>query len=190
LGTLSWLLRGAGFVSIKPPSDIVFDVARAVDPARSVEATERLARMAARSDAADAGFSNALGDVPRTPQAPADLGTHLEFNSVAAHARMTESLDPQTKAYRSFEALMLQNLVETMLPNSEEFFGEGTAGVIWKSMLAQQLGEELAKKVDLGLGPKHTYKPHAVHHAGAALREPNPAASVVPPVGVTLRSRS
>ncbi len=97
----------------------------------------------------------------------------------------SEPLDPQTKAYRGFEAMVLQNLVETMLPSSEEFFGEGTAGLIWKSMLADQLGTELAKKVDLGIGPKHAGRAHS-----APLHRPDAAAPLMSPVDVPLQHRS
>jgi peptidoglycan hydrolase FlgJ len=67
-------------VSINPPSDIVLDVARAADPARSVAATERLAQMAPSSEAADANFSNVLSEL-RTPRGdPVGLRTQLELS--------------------------------------------------------------------------------------------------------------
>jgi flagellar protein FlgJ len=176
-------------VSINPPSDIVLDVARAADPARSVEATERLARMGPDTEPVAGGFSNVLRGLPREPATTAELQTQMELSRASPQTRgertATEPLDPQTKAYHNFEALVLQNLVETMLPNSEEFFGEGTAGTIWKSMLAKELGTDLAKKVDLGIGPKHGYKPHAL-----ALHQPHASLPVASPVNVTSQNRS
>ena len=39
-----------------------------------------------------------------------------------------------------------------MLPKeSEEVFGKGTAGGVWKSMLAEQLGAQLAKGKGIGI---------------------------------------
>ena len=171
-------------MSINPPSDIVLDVARAADPARSVEAAERLARLGGNSTAAETGFSNVLGGLPSPASSAADLRTQLELQSEHPHTAV-QPLDAQTKAYRSFEALIFQNLVQNILPDSEEFFGEGTAGMIWKSMLADQLGTDLAKKVDIGIGPKHLFKTHA-----AALGKPDPLHGVVPAVAASLPKRS
>lgn len=178
-------------MSIKPPSDIVLDVARAADPVRSTEAAERLSRLAGpdATVAADAAFSNVLGGMPRAPMTTAQLETQLELARTSAQTRgartATEPLDPQTKAYRNFEAMVLQNLVETMLPNNEEFFGEGTAGVIWKSMLAHELGADLAKKVHLGIAPKNGHKASVL-----ALHEPNAAVPVALPHNVTPQNHS
>jgi hypothetical protein len=171
-------------VSINPPSDIVFDVARAADPARSVAATERLAQMAPEPDSADAAFSDVLSGLRTPPVETASLRTHLELPLVHSPGK-SEPLDPQTKAYRGVGAMVLRNLVEAMLPSSEEYFGEGTAGMIWKSMLADQLGTELAKKVDLGIGPKHTGRAHA-----AALHKLDATAPLLSPVDVPLQNRS
>lgn len=171
-------------MSINPPSDIVLDVARAADPARSVAATERLAQMAAGSASADANFSSVLSELRTLPGEAASLRSQLELGSVHAPGK-SEPLDPQTKAYRGVEALVLRNLVENMLPSSEEFFGEGTAGMIWRSMMADQLGDDLAKKVHLGIGSKHVGRAHA-----AALHKTDATAPLVSPVGVPLQNRS
>ena len=160
-------------MSINPPSDIVLDVARAADPVRSSEATERLARMATDLDTNSPGFSNVLSGLPTRSAMTGSMLTQLEINSRHANTS-TQPLDSETKAYRNFEALVLQNLVQNMLPDSEEFFGEGTAGMIWKSMLADQLGADLAKKVDLGIGPKHA-KAHV-----AGLHKPDAPAPLTP----------
>jgi Rod binding domain-containing protein len=54
--------------------------------------------------------------------------------------------------YRKFEAFMLQTFVEAMLPkDSEQLFGKGTAGSVWKSMLAEQLGNQLAANKGIGI---------------------------------------
>ncbi|WP_338305220.1 rod-binding protein, partial [Bradyrhizobium ottawaense] len=56
------------------------------------------------------------------------------------------------EVYRKFEAFILQTFVETMLPKeSEQVFGKGTAGGVWKSMLAEQLGSQLAKGNGIGI---------------------------------------
>jgi peptidoglycan hydrolase FlgJ len=178
-----WAWREAAAVSINPPSDIVLDVARAADPARSSEATQRLTRLAGQADqvaaTGSAKFTEVLSNVPP----PAAAATRNLRTQLAHSAELTQkgaqSVDPKTQALRKFEALVLQNLVETMLPNNEEFFGEGTAGMVWKSMMAQELGSDLAKKVDLGIASKH--KIHAAAPRGAASAQPLTTFIGVPP---------
>ncbi len=54
--------------------------------------------------------------------------------------------------YVEFEAFVLQSFIEVMLPkDAESVFGSGTAGGIWKSMLAEKLGAELAKSGGIGI---------------------------------------
>lgn len=78
-------------------------------------------------------------------------------------------VNPAKKAYEGLEALLLQNLAETMLPKSSDLFGKGGAGMVWRSMLAQQLGEALAKRVNLGIEPAYLrdYHEGESHHAAS-----------------------
>jgi Rod binding domain-containing protein len=51
-----------------------------------------------------------------------------------------------------FEALLLQNMVEAMMPeDSEALMGSGTAGKMWKSMLAEKIAAEIARTGTLGI---------------------------------------
>jgi hypothetical protein len=54
--------------------------------------------------------------------------------------------------FRRFEAFVLQSFVETMLPDgAEHVFGSGNAGAIWKSFLAEQIGQEIADAGGIGI---------------------------------------
>lgn len=54
---------------------------------------------------------------------------------------------------REFEAFVLQSFVEALLPNeASAFFGTGTAGAFWKSMLAEHVARELARGGGVGIG--------------------------------------
>jgi Rod binding domain-containing protein len=56
------------------------------------------------------------------------------------------------KPYRDFEAFVLQSFVQSMLPNeAEDVFGRGTAGAMWKGLLAEQLGKQLARSGGIGI---------------------------------------
>ncbi len=57
---------------------------------------------------------------------------------------------PET--YRKFEAMVLQNFIKNMLPSdSEEVYGKGATGDIWKGMMAEQLGNEISKGDGIGI---------------------------------------
>ena len=50
---------------------------------------------------------------------------------------------------------MLQSFIRTMLPkNAENVFGKGTAGEVWKSMLAEKLADEIARSGQIGIAKR------------------------------------
>ncbi|WP_062217391.1 rod-binding protein [Aureimonas sp. D3] len=58
----------------------------------------------------------------------------------------------ELKPLQKFESFFLRNFVETMLPQKDtSFFGSGTAGQIWKSMLAERIGDEMAASGGIGI---------------------------------------
>ena len=58
-------------------------------------------------------------------------------------------------AYTTFEAFLVQTFVESMLPSdAPNVFGSGTAGKIWKSMLAEHLANEIAQGTAFGIVDK------------------------------------
>lgn len=150
---------GTSAVSINPVSDIVLDVARAADPVKSRVAAEKLSRGEAPNQAPAGGFDHMLANAATALQA-----SRNSVGSGGTHPR----IDAQTKAYKGLEQLVLKNLMESMLPKeSGAFFGNGTAGDVWRSFLADQLAAQLGKSVDLGLA----------HHLKAA---PNTLTSQAP----------
>jgi peptidoglycan hydrolase FlgJ len=147
-------------VSIKPPSDILLDVARAADPAKSTAAMERLVRLGGKGDVDEAQFRDVLGRVntPRSssPSLPA-IAEPRFANTQPEKVKETA----QTKAYQGITALLLENLVDNMMPDDDDgFFGSETGSSVWRSMLAQELGTSLSKSVNLGIGPKHVRSTH------------------------------
>jgi peptidoglycan hydrolase FlgJ len=133
-------------MAISPPSDLVLDVVRAADPAEVQEAQAKLkanrAAFAANSLAeAGAGFGAAL-DVITTPATKAGLANPEPSKDMA---RMPEE-------YRKFEAGILQNFVNSMLPSdSEQVYGKGSAGEFWKSMMSEQIAESMSKNGGIGI---------------------------------------
>lgn len=58
----------------------------------------------------------------------------------------------QQKAGKDFEALFLRQTLESILPESDNaIFGGGTAGGMWRSMLADRVSGVLAERGVLGI---------------------------------------
>jgi Rod binding domain-containing protein len=124
-------------LAISPPSDIVLDVAKAADPSALEAARGRLEQIA-RSGAAPAAFSSVLG------------GTTAD--RALRDASRTGAV-PET--FVKFEAMVLQTFMQSILPSdTETTYGGGMAGEMWKSLLAEQLGEVLARRGGIGIADR------------------------------------
>lgn len=121
-------------MSVSPPGDIVLEVARAADPA-----AVRLARAKLES-AAGAAVTGAFEAVTGT--AGANLRGRLQGTSA----------DGVPEAYRKFEAMVLQSFIKPMMPSdAETVYGGGLSGEMWKSLLAQEMGDALAENGGIGI---------------------------------------
>ncbi len=143
--------------------DIVLGVAGAADAERQREAIARLQDLSrqAASKAVEAAKTGEAADAweALVRQATADAtqgsGPQLQasIKDVAA-SRTSTGIDTSNgkNPYVQFEALMLQKMVEEMMPqDSEAVFGSGTAGKIWKSMMAEHIATEIAETGALGI---------------------------------------
>jgi Rod binding domain-containing protein len=141
-------------MAIDPPSDVILEVAKAADPARAAAATQRLNALGGAAEVEDfsqtlAATAPAPAPAPAsdaaTPAGLADARTRLADADAAADAKAA-------KARTDFEAVMLNSFVSEMLPkDSSTVFGQGLAGDMWKSMLADQISRQVAKSGSLGL---------------------------------------
>jgi flagellar protein FlgJ len=122
-------------VAISPPSDIVLDVARAVEPAGLEAAKAQLARRTAAT-----GAAGALAFAP-------DLsGSTLEASRIAHEA---------SSPFVKFEAMVLRSFVETMLPDDAgSVYGAGMSGDMWKGLMAEQLGSVIAERGGIGIADR------------------------------------
>lgn len=135
-------------MAISPPSDILSEVARAADPMRYQAAAQSLSRgtspIAGSSfeETARAAFTRPIGSGADVYQIRNSLRNDSEFVAAAK----------SKKATQEFEAFVLQTFVESMLPkNSENTYGKGSAGSIWKSMMADQIGTQVARAGGIGI---------------------------------------
>lgn len=127
-------------MAIAPPSDLILDVAKAADPIEIREATNRLRTLAAT--ATGDGFKLAYDSAAGATNS--GQGPFRTSGSVGNPAQKSPA--------EKFEAMILTQFVETMLPKDAEMvFGKGTTGEIWKSMLAEQVANQLAASGGIGV---------------------------------------
>ena len=132
-------------MAISPPSDLILDVVRAADPSdvAAAQATMKANRAAfAATSLADKGngFDNAV----------------TILNGAASKAKLdhasAKGAGTTPEVYQKFEAVILQNFIKEMLPeDSEAVYGKGNAGSIWKSMMAEQIGNVMSERGGVGI---------------------------------------
>lgn len=137
-------------MAFNPRTDVVLEVASAADPLRANLAAQRLNALAG-SNAPAADFA---ADVDRAANA-ASAATAPLASGADARSRLAEAPggpDKLGQAKTQFEAMMLNSFVGELLPkDTGEVFGQGMAGDMWRSMLAEQVSMQIAKSGKLGL---------------------------------------
>lgn len=165
--------HGRAQVAITPPSDIVLGVALAADPQTYQAAAQRLTQLSA---ARTADFAALISDAIQSAEATTATGdAAVPGGSDLAPAPGT--VPPRTRqsrtatdAFGQLEAFVLQTFIQSMLPkNAPAVFGKGTAGEVWKSMLAEKMGAELAKSGQIGIAKRLAAAHASVTGAGPAL---------------------
>ena len=167
-------------MAIQPPSDILLDVASAADPAQVRAATSRLALLAANPTVIDKDFSKALAAA--NAAAKATPGETSASQNTASRAAGSDAPAPLASAdvatlkrapthkgdvYQKFEAVLLQNFVESMLPKDDDLYGGKDAAGSYRSMMAEQLANQIARAGGIGIAK-------AVEHAHPAHAAPPP----------------
>ncbi len=159
-------------MALDPPSDVVLEVAKAADPARAAVAAQRLNALAAAAGQGG-GFAETLSQTaPASASAMGGLAN--------ARSALTDPVDAagkkEAKAEVEFEAMMLGSFVKEMMPkDATATFGQGLAGDMWKSMMADQLAHQIAKSGTLGIA-RRLFAAHPLS-AGASLERPARPAS-------------
>ena len=154
-------------------------MANAADPSRASLAAQRLNALAG-SNATPADFvaEPRPGGGARRNAPPSLAG------AADARSRLAEAAggpDKLGQAKTQFEAMMLNSFVSEMLPkDTGEVFGQGMAGDMWRSMLAEQVSTQIAKSGKLGLA-RRLFATHEIGlHPGRAGEAAKPPASLPP----------
>jgi hypothetical protein len=139
---------------IRPPTDIVLDVARNAEPAR----------LAAAESALGAPASGATQIASAAPS-PFDVALRRAGESAP------RGDGGAAAAYRGVEEALLARLVEAMLPASPDLYGGGGAGRMWRGFLAEHVSKSMAQGQGLGvaarIGEAHRARLEAASLVGA-----------------------
>ncbi|MGO4711820.1 rod-binding protein [Bradyrhizobium sp. 2TAF24] len=136
--------------------DLIVDVMAAADPvSQRLAATklERLQSAAGGSFVAEVDSRIEAGKQEQGAALPPRADASRSMTPLdSGHATVVNATASDRTVYRKFEAFVLQTFVESMLPqDASVVFGKGTAGTIWRSMLAEQIGNEMAKGDGVGI---------------------------------------
>ncbi|MFS8181000.1 rod-binding protein [Pseudovibrio denitrificans] len=142
-------------MAIQPVSDLVLDVINQADPTEVRAATRALKAPAVVSKDlpvsepswASSSFSRFMAEA-ESAKAKGQEGVE-QLNSMAN--RYSQKLD-NADLGEKLESAILQTFVKSMLPKEmETVYGGGTAGTMWKGLMAEQLANQLAKSGSIGL---------------------------------------
>jgi peptidoglycan hydrolase FlgJ len=139
-------------VAISIPSDLVLDVVNAANPEAAQKARSMLAAAAATK-------ANTVASTDKFTTEVASLSDDMATNLNDLRGRLVQSAETSEvevpEAYRKFEAMVLGNFVQSMLPSdNEEVYGKGTAGEIWKGMMADKIGGVIADGGGIGIAER------------------------------------
>jgi flagellar protein FlgJ len=169
-------------MAFNPSTDVVLEVLNAADPSRASLAAQRLNALAS-SNAPGADFS---ADLDKATSQAASIPFPVE-SAADARSRLAEmpgGPDKLNNAKTQFEAMMLSSFVGELLPkDASNVFGQGTAGDMWRSMLAEQVSLQIAKSGKLGLARRlfatHELQPgDSSAHRGQAAKAAGDAAEM------------
>ncbi|WP_412057552.1 rod-binding protein [Bartonella sp. DGB2] len=129
-------------MALRPVSDIIMDVGRAADPVQYQASVQKLRMIAASHAAKVGGFAKNIEQA--SDQAPSSTAPVLPM--------VVRKENSSQAVYQDFEAFMLQSFIGNMFPDkAEAVFGKGQAGAVWKSLLAQEMAKEVARRGGIGV---------------------------------------
>ncbi|MBV8104917.1 MAG: rod-binding protein [Hyphomicrobiales bacterium] len=136
-------------MAFNPRSDVILEVLNAADPARASLAAERLSALAG-SNAPAGDFAADLDKAASAPQV--SLSAEGLADARSRLAQMADGPDKAARAKVEFEATLINSFVGELLPkDAGSVFGAGSTGDMWRSMLSEQISEQIAKSGALGL---------------------------------------
>ncbi len=95
-------------------------------------------------------------DAPETRvERLARLRAAADIRSAAALASSRSAADAVPESFRKFEGMVLQTFIQSMLPqDAEAVYGSGLAGDMWKSFMATEIANQMAKAGGIGIAER------------------------------------
>ncbi len=85
----------------------------------------------------------------------ARLQALADARSAAALASGRGAANAVPESFRKFEGMVLQTFIQSMLPqDAEAVYGSGLAGDMWKSFMATEIANQMAKAGGIGIAEK------------------------------------
>lgn len=120
-------------MATSPLGNVVLNTARITSPSALHASRPGLAKAVAANEAT-ASFSSTLDGARESKDA---------------------AVGKSPEAFVKFEAMVLQTFLQSILPkDAETVYGGGMAGEMWKSMLAEKLGEAMAERGGIGIADR------------------------------------
>jgi len=148
-------------MSLGPSNDLVLEVSRAADPNRAAAVIEKLNALSSAGAASPEAFTAALNSAGGANRAASVAGAQVPLRgpSVARPER------PEAK----LESVVLTELIGQMLPkDTPSAYGQGFAGDMWRSMLAERVADQMAASGRLGIASK-LFAGHNQANSGSVL---------------------
>ncbi len=140
-------------MSISPPSDILLDSLRGVDPVArnaSIEKLKQYSQTIITPANAEPSFKSHLAhtQAKAMPFNPQSALTELR-NDATLHQR---PVTPAKTALRQFEGAFLKNFIDTMQPSkTASLYGKGTAGSVWQSFMSDAVSQKISEAGGVGI---------------------------------------
>jgi Rod binding domain-containing protein len=95
----------------------------------------------------------------------------------AVKAKKVASGAKSAEAFRQFESFVLQSFIENMLPkNAESVFGKGTAGSVWRSMMAEKIADQISRSGGVGIAERIAAGPSTLSSPASGTEQSAPVA--------------
>ena len=172
-------------MSISPPSDILLDSLRGVDPSvrnASLEKLRQYGKTVITPANGEPSFKSQLAktQVSGMPFHAASALTEMR-NDATLYQRQNTSAKP---ALRQFEGAFLKNFIDTMQPSqTSSLYGKGTAGSVWQSFMSDAVAQKVSEAGGVGIAKsleaRFAPEPAAVPTTSKWAAAPTPQAAPV-----------
>ena len=103
----------------------------------------------------------------------AGRGGQIQGNAIPLAPLTRATSSPAAKTQKAFEAVALQVFISSMLPNDHSGkFSTGSAGTIWKSLLAEKMADKIASTGNLRLVSPAAFARGMVRNAATPVAAP------------------